>query len=83
MSKSLLPHADRSERQHLPEMITAREEEILKFMVSGWDSKRISTELNISVLTVRKHTANIYLKLHVQSKAEVMNLAHQNKWFHQ
>jgi DNA-binding NarL/FixJ family response regulator len=82
MSKSLLPHADNMERNTLPEMITTREEEILKYMVSGWDSKRISTELNISVLTVRKHTANIYIKLHVQSKAEVMNLAHQNKWFH-
>lgn len=82
MSKATMPHADITERHNLPEMITTREEEILKYMVSGWDSKRISTELNISVLTVRKHTANIYVKLHVQSKAEVMNLAHQNKWFH-
>jgi DNA-binding NarL/FixJ family response regulator len=65
----------------LPDMITEREEEILKYMVKGWDAKRISSELNISVLTVRKHTANIYMKLHVQSKAEVMHLAHQSKWF--
>lgn len=82
MSKAMIPAADNTERNQLPEMITTREEEILKYMVSGWDAKRISTELNISVLTVRKHTANIYMKLHVQSKAEVMNLAHQNKWFH-
>ncbi|MCC6762892.1 MAG: response regulator transcription factor [Chitinophagaceae bacterium] len=82
MSKASMPLQDNATKQTLPEMITSREEEILKYMVSGWDSKRISTALDISVLTVRKHTANIYLKLHVQSKAEVMNLAHQNKWFH-
>jgi DNA-binding NarL/FixJ family response regulator len=62
-------------------MITTREEEILKHMVQGWDAKRIAVALDISVLTVRKHIANIYDKLHVQSKAEVINMAHYNKWF--
>jgi DNA-binding NarL/FixJ family response regulator len=81
MSKATLQHEPEIELNALPEMITEREEEILKLMVRGWDSKRISNELNISVLTVRKHTANIYTKLHVQSKAEVMHLAHQSKWF--
>ncbi|MBX9782101.1 MAG: response regulator transcription factor [Chitinophagaceae bacterium] len=79
MSKSSLVAAE--EKHELPEMITGREEEILKHMVNGWDAKRIASELNISVLTVRKHIANLYEKLHVQSKAEVMNMAHQNKWF--
>ncbi len=65
----------------LPEMITAREKEILQHMVNGWDAKRIATALDISVLTVRKHIANIYEKLHVQSKAEVISMAHHNKWF--
>lgn len=68
-------------KQALPEMITTREEEILKYMVSGWDAKRISSELNISVLTVRKHIANVYEKLHVQSRAQVISMAHQQKWF--
>jgi DNA-binding NarL/FixJ family response regulator len=68
-------------KQSLPEMITTREEEILKHMVNGWDAKRIAASLDISVLTVRKHIANIYDKLHVQSKAEVISMAHQNKWF--
>lgn len=65
----------------LPQMITDREEEVLKFMINGWDAKRIGSELGITVLTVRKHIANIYDKLHVQSKAEVMMMAHKNKWF--
>ncbi len=72
---------DHSSKQQLPEMITSREEEILQHMVNGWDAKKIASILNISVLTVRKHIANIYEKLHVQSRAEIINMAHQNKWF--
>lgn len=68
-------------KQQLPDMITSREEEILQHMVQGRDSKKIASILNISVLTVRKHIANIYEKMHVQSRAEIINMAHHNKWF--
>jgi DNA-binding NarL/FixJ family response regulator len=44
----------------ISEMITEREHEILQHMVNGWDAKRIAEELNLSVLTVRKHISNIY-----------------------
>jgi DNA-binding NarL/FixJ family response regulator len=80
MSKASLT-ASVEVKQSVPEMITTREEEILKHMVYGWDAKRIASTLDISVLTVRKHIANIYEKLHVQSRAEVINMAHHNKWF--
>lgn len=64
----------------LPDMITERERQILQYMVNGWDAKRIAVELSLSVLTVRKHIANIYTKLHVTSKAQVISLAHKNNW---
>lgn len=64
----------------MPEMITEREREILQHMINGWDAKRIAVELFLSVLTVRKHIANIYTKLHVTSKAQVISLAHKNNW---
>ncbi|MBS1656422.1 MAG: response regulator transcription factor, partial [Bacteroidetes bacterium] len=54
---------------------------ILQHTVNGWDAKRIASALNLSVLTVRKHIANIYEKLHVNSKAQIISLAHQKKWF--
>lgn len=79
MSRSSLPEAVAN--NPLPHWITAREEEILEQMVSGRDAKNIAAELGISVTTVRKHIANIYEKLHVQSKAEVISMAHHNKWF--
>lgn len=64
----------------ITQSITEREKEILQHMVNGWDAKRTATQLNLSVLTVRKHIANIYQKLHVTSKAQVISLAHKNKW---
>ncbi len=64
----------------VPQMLTEREVEILQHTVKGWDAKRISVELSLSVLTIRKHIANIYQKLHVNSKAQVISLAHRNNW---
>ena len=64
----------------LPAAITDREKQVLQMTVNGWDAKRISAELDCSVLTVRKHIANIYDKLQVNSKAQVISLAHKNKW---
>ncbi len=62
-------------------VLTQREKEILQHTIHGDDAKRIAELLNISVLTVRKHIANIYSRLHVNSKAQVMHLAHKRKWF--
>ena len=82
MSRSSLTNtaSGNSQANSLPEMITAREEEILKYMVNGWDAKRIADELDVSILTIRKHIANIYQKLHVNSRAQVISLAHKNNW---
>jgi DNA-binding NarL/FixJ family response regulator len=65
----------------LPEIITGREKEILEHTINGKDAKQIAVTLNISVLTVRKHIANIYEKLQVQSKAQIIQIAHKNKWY--
>jgi DNA-binding NarL/FixJ family response regulator len=61
-------------------ILSERENEILHYTINGWDAKRISSVLNISVHTVRKHIANIYEKLHVTSKAQIIQLAYKNNW---
>lgn len=61
-------------------LLSEREREVLTHMVNGYDAKRIAEIINISTLTVRKHIANIYTKLHVNSKAQVISLAHKNNW---
>jgi len=60
--------------------LSEREMEILKELVSGKNYKAIGEKLFISPLTVRKHVAHIYDKLHVNSRAQIINLAHKNKW---
>lgn len=73
--------AEKQAGNALPSNLTDREKEVLQHMVSGWDAKRISSELNISVLTIRKHIANVYDKLHINSRAQAITLAHKQKWF--
>jgi DNA-binding NarL/FixJ family response regulator len=64
----------------LDTLLTEREKEILIHTINGLDAKRIASTLDISVLTIRKHIANIYQKLHVNSKAQIISLAHKNNW---
>jgi DNA-binding NarL/FixJ family response regulator len=64
----------------LDTLLTEREKEILLHTINGLDAKRIASTLDISVLTIRKHIANIYQKLHVNSKAQIISLAHKNNW---
>lgn len=75
------PKADMQKDTGLPTNLTAREKEILQHLVNGWDAKRISSSLGLSVLTVRKHIANIYEKLHIRSRAEAINMAYKGGWF--
>ncbi|HNF71089.1 MAG TPA: LuxR C-terminal-related transcriptional regulator, partial [Chitinophagaceae bacterium] len=45
-----------------------------------YDAKRIAELVGISTLTVCKHISNIYTKLHVNSRAQVITMAHKNNW---
>jgi len=69
-----------SERQEMPPLLTEREKEVLRHLVNGWDAKRIGLALGISYLTIRKHMDNIYHKLHINSQAQAISLAHKHKW---
>jgi DNA-binding NarL/FixJ family response regulator len=60
--------------------LSDREMDVLKEMVSGKNYRAIGEKLFISPLTVRKHAANIYDKLHVNSRAEAVSIAHKKRW---
>jgi DNA-binding NarL/FixJ family response regulator len=64
----------------LDHLLSEREKEILRYTIKGYSPKQIAEVLFISVYTVRKHISNIYEKLHVNSSAQIMALAHKNKW---
>lgn len=50
--------------------LTARETEVLALLARGFSSRRIASELVLSVPTVNRHIANLYAKLGVRSRAE-------------
>src|SRR6056297_177779 len=53
-------------------MPTNREQDIVNGLVDGLSYKLIADRYDISIDTVRAHIRNIYKKLHVNSKAEVI-----------
>ncbi|HSR34920.1 MAG TPA: LuxR C-terminal-related transcriptional regulator, partial [Anaerolineae bacterium] len=59
-------------RAELIEPLTERESEILLLLSRGMRNKEIARELSISPLTVKRHTANLYGKLHVHSRKEAV-----------
>jgi DNA-binding NarL/FixJ family response regulator len=79
LSRSQLP--DTAVREDVPEVLSDRERDVLRLLVEGKDYKAIAERLFLSTHTIRKHIANIYEKLHVSSKAQVINLALQRSWF--
>lgn len=82
LSRATMHVTDNNENKNqISSLLSIREKEILEHTIHGLDAKRIAENLGISTLTVRKHIANVYGKLQVNSKAQVMTLAHQYKWF--
>lgn len=53
--------------------LTTREREVLIFLVRGRDVRHISNTLMVSVNTVRTHIQNIYNKLGVHSRQELID----------
>jgi len=53
--------------------LTVKEKEIVLGLVDGLSYKMIADQMDISIETVRTHIKNIYKKLHVHCKAEVIS----------
>lgn len=71
---------DESGAAEMDNILSQREKEILQQTIKGYGAAEVAEILSISVLTVRRHIANIYSKLHVTSKAQIIHLAHKRKW---
>jgi two-component system response regulator NreC len=55
--------------------LTARENEILRFLAAGDTVKDAATELNLSVKTVEAHKFNLMRKLNLHTRADVLAYA--------
>ncbi len=58
-----------------PESLTPREVEVLELLVEGYSTADAAKRLFISVHTLRIHVKNIYRKLSVRNKVELMHRA--------
>ncbi len=56
-----------------PAELTAKERQVVQALVDGLSYKMISDQMAVSIDTVRFHIKNIYKKLHVNSKGEVVS----------
>jgi PAS domain S-box-containing protein len=62
------------------ETLTRRETEILKLMAAGLNTRDTAERLHVSPATVRNHVQNIFTKLEVHSRLEVVALATRRRW---
>jgi len=57
------------------ESLTAREQEVMRLVVSGLLNKQIAGELNITEFTVKIHRGRVMRKMHADSLADLVRMA--------
>jgi DNA-binding NarL/FixJ family response regulator len=62
-----------NKKKEVESPLSAKEKEIVVGLVDGLSYKLIADRMSISIETVRFHIKNIYRKLHVHGKAEVIS----------
>ena len=68
------------ERDGARSVLSGRELEILLLAARGKSNRQIASQLHIAVGTVKRHLANIYPKMGVGSRSEVVRKALQEEW---
>jgi len=64
---------ERWERRHRPDVLTARESQVLALAAVGLTNAEIATELFLSRSTVRTHLEHVYEKLGVRSRTAAIS----------
>jgi len=73
IARKVINHFQENAPKKNPESdLTPREHDIVNGLTDGLSYKMIADRFDISIDTVRAHIRNIYKKLHVNSKAEVI-----------
>ncbi len=79
MSINIAKMVIRSFQKNQESPLSKRETQILEQIGNGKSRSQIAKELFIDLETVRSHIKNIYVKLDVNSKADAIKTARQNK----
>ncbi len=65
-------------KQNISEDLSEREKQVVDGIVAGLSYKLVADNMNVSIDTVRKHIKNIYRKLQINSKGELIARYHGN-----
>lgn len=74
------PASKEIKNQPIFDVLTDREQELLRLLIEGKSYKIIADQLFISPQTVRTHISRIYEKLHINSKAQAILLTQKYNW---
>ena len=72
-SSKIAPNITNSIAKNIKNLVTAREEEVIEGLASGFTYDQIAVKMFISVNTIRRHVKNIYTKLEVKNKVQMVN----------
>ncbi|MCP4310720.1 MAG: response regulator transcription factor [Bacteroidetes bacterium] len=72
IARKVMEHFHAGRKREHSSLLTDKEKEIVLALVDGLSYKMIASSASISIETVRTHIKNIYKKLHVHSKADVI-----------
>jgi DNA-binding NarL/FixJ family response regulator len=61
-------------------MLSERETEVLVLVARGLSNRLIAAELGLSEATVKRHLANVYQKIGVNSRSEAVRMALMEQW---
>lgn len=70
----------RTRKHRLPHNLTRRELDVVQTLMQGCSNKEIARQLVISERTVQTHLSNIFAKMQVTSRTEVVLAAINNGW---
>ncbi|HXW03920.1 MAG TPA: response regulator transcription factor [Vicinamibacterales bacterium] len=70
----------RAAETELESLLTARELEILRLIASRRDNQEVSDQLRISVGTVKAHLHNMYAKLRVDGRQELLQYLREKRY---
>lgn len=70
----------RTRKHRLPHNLTRRELDVVRTLMQGCSNKEIARQLVISERTVQTHLSNIFAKMQVTSRTEVVLAAINNGW---
>ena len=72
IARKVMEHFHEGRKRPVVSPLTDKEKEIVRGLVDGLSYKMIAASASISIETVRTHIKNIYKKLHVHCKADVI-----------